>query len=106
MRFATWVLRTKTNVQAPSLPRIDQTDDRRMGRIWTVDIAQNHRARLDDAVDDGGIEGEVEDVERLVEVRQGGPPVRGHAVTHVDPELLKLVEDVGQLLRRSQGSAR
>ena len=63
-------------------------------RVWAIDVAQDQRARLDDAVDDGRIEGEVVDAERFVEIRQGGrQPVR-QAVPHVDVELLQLVEHV------------
>ena len=79
------------------------TPNTRSARCRAGRRTQDQRTGLDDAVDDGRIEREVEDAERLVEVREGrGQPVR-QPVPHVDVQLLQLVENVRELEGAGKG---
>src|SRR6185436_191601 len=92
------------NYKPYSLPQISDAEVERVGRVWTIDIAHDQRAGLDDAVDDTLVKGKVVDAERLVEIRKSRRQSVVQAMPHVDVQLLQLVEDVRQLVGSNQAN--
>ena len=86
-------------------PQVSSAEDERVRGIGPIDVPEHQRTGLDDAVDDGLVEGKVVDPEWFVEVRQRRRPVVRDPVPDVDVQLLQLVVDVGQLIGGRQRSA-
>src|SRR4029453_10924881 len=84
-----WINRLRSKGRSPV---VQETEDRRVRGVRAIGVPEHERARLHDAVDHAWVEGKVEDPIRLVYVRhrRGQPPVQ--AMTHVEAEILQLVE--------------
>ena len=61
-------------VASESSPVIQNAEHRRVRRVRPVRVTENQRARLHDTVDHAGVEREVENPIRLVDVGQASPP--------------------------------
>src|SRR3954451_22117881 len=69
--------RPATFAGRPALPEISQTEDEGIRGVRTIDVPHHQRAGLNDAVDDARIERVIEDVQRLVQVRERARDVPG-----------------------------
>src|SRR5262245_10243056 len=87
------------------LPPVPYSERRRVRGVRTIDVSENERARLRDAVDDGLVEREVINAERLVEVRESCRELPSQSMSHVNVQLLELVVDLGERRRSRQRTA-
>ena len=62
--------RCRSRERRTALPEIPNAEHDRVRGVRPVDVAHDQRAGLDDAVDHAGIEREVIDLQRLVEIRE------------------------------------
>ena len=85
----------------------EEHQNNRMRRVWSINIPENERTWLHDAVDDARVEREVVEAQQAPcrarrDTRPCGQSVR-QPVPDIEVQLLQLVEHVGELIGR--GSA-
>ena len=105
-RRHTWSLHGRHERCRAAYQRYLHAEVERVRGVGTVNVSHDQRAGLDDAVDHAGIEREVVDAERLVQIRERRGELLRDPVAHVDVQLLQLVEHVRQLIGRRHRAAR